>query len=561
MPANQKPPSPAGHESPGPVGNPSPRSRKRRAGSGEKPPRAKGSVLGSFRARAVLLAGILLLASGLTFDPKLYINGDNVDYILLAQGILREGTFWGSPTLPPLFPMLLAPIQAIFGAALLPQKMLVLGMYLAAGPLLMRLTDRALAPVWSLTVVAGAMITVPMLEFSHYVMSEIPFFFFSLAALWAGERALDRMAPRPAGIAAGQVLLLLPFFLLAGLAFYTRTIGGVLLAAFPIVLLLKRRWSLLLLSLALGGLVLLPWILRTYASGPDGDSYFNQMICMNPYFPERGRLDLAAFWRRVLANGQRYFSQEIPLSIIAFAYRSTYTGHLQAAPALPGWSGLPVAGLLLLSMIRAARRLPLAVVYAALFLAVCMLWPQIWGSIRFVLPILPLCFLFFAIGLMDGLAACLAARPVARGVMTAALGMVLVLGAHNAYLYGKEAGHYPPRWAIYFRAAEWAGKTLPAGSMILDRKPKIFTLVSGLPATTFPREGDDAKMLAFLRRQRVAYVHVASIPYDDLTRFLNPFLKRNTSFFEGIWYEETPEGAYGAFLKFHPEGYEEHSQL
>ena len=72
-----------------------------------------------------LLAGALaLLAVMLTFDPKLYINGDNVDYMNLARGV-RQGHLWASDKYPPLFPMLLAPVQALFGMRLLPQKILV----------------------------------------------------------------------------------------------------------------------------------------------------------------------------------------------------------------------------------------------------------------------------------------------------------------------------------------------------------------------------------------------------------------------------------------------------
>lgn len=52
--------------------------------------------------RWLLAAGLAALATAVTFDPKLYINGDNVDYMFLARAA-RAGYLWSSDKYPPLF--------------------------------------------------------------------------------------------------------------------------------------------------------------------------------------------------------------------------------------------------------------------------------------------------------------------------------------------------------------------------------------------------------------------------------------------------------------------------
>ncbi|MFN8547991.1 MAG: hypothetical protein U0527_08525 [Candidatus Eisenbacteria bacterium] len=146
-----------------------------------------------------LLLGVVLalIAASITFDPKLYINGDNVDYIFLARD-LRGGDLWPSDKYPPLFPAPPAPVQALFGLALVPQKIWILVFYLGAAVLLARMVARrwsaARAP-WALWI---AMTLIPVVEYAHYTMSEVPYLFFLLGALDGGpdlgERA-ERRAP------------------------------------------------------------------------------------------------------------------------------------------------------------------------------------------------------------------------------------------------------------------------------------------------------------------------------------------------------------------------------
>jgi len=94
-----------------------------------------------------LWAALIAASALLTFDPKLYVNGDNIDYMNLAKAV-RDGDLWQSPKYPPLFPWLLAIPQSVFGLALLPQKALVTLLFLGSGILLMRRARTLFGTPW-----------------------------------------------------------------------------------------------------------------------------------------------------------------------------------------------------------------------------------------------------------------------------------------------------------------------------------------------------------------------------------------------------------------------------
>lgn len=558
------------------------------------PRRGIGALLGErFAWRAGLLTVLALLASGLTFDPKLYISGDNVDYILLAQRLIEDGVWWGSRKFPPFFPILLAPVQLVCGTAWLPQKLLVFGFYLASAPLLLRIAERLLPRPLAFAGCLMGLLAIPVLEFSHYVMSEIPFLLLTLVALVVGERLIrtrvassPRAAPPPEALSGkpapawGGLRSLAIYLLLAAAAFYTRSIGAALAAALLLVLLLKGRWRWALLALGLWIVTLVPWLLHSYATGNEGATYLQQVIYKNPYYPEYGKLDGAALLARVLRNAGQYLLREIPVEIIPTVYRSTYSvGPAARVAVLPLAGTLAVLGLVAAGAATALRRAPLLVAYVGISLLVALLWPPIWASVRFVLPILPLLILLFLRGCdvalrdLPGLigrashfmrggkpgrelrvgvevAKSRSIRALALGIL---IGTLLALGAYNVIRYGQETREYPRAWASYFDAAAWARGHLPPGSLVLDRKSNIFGLVTGLPAISFPRERDPEKMLDYLRKRGVRYVHAAMIPYDDLPRILYPFLAGRSHYFDVVWMED-PDGSGSFLLEFFPEG-------
>ena len=134
------------------------------------------------------------------------------------------------------------------------------------------------------------------------------------------------------------------------------------------------------------------------------------------------------------------------------------------------------------------------------------------------------------------------------------LGLLLSLRAVQLPRYADEVKAYPQRWALYFEGAEWARENLPYNCVVVDRKPNMFRLVSGRRTIMLPREFDDEKMLSRFREEQNLYLHVTTIPYDDVLKILHPFIGRKFNHFEGAWIKHGTDGAWDALLKFNPTG-------
>lgn len=473
-----------------------------------------------------LWLALLAAASLVTFDPKLYINGDNVDYMRLAEAA-RAGQIWASPKYPPLFPWLLVPVQAAFGLALIPQKILVTLFHLGSGILLAGRARRSLPHPWGEPVAWIAMTSVPVLEFAHYVMSEIPYLFFSLLAIEAAERWALRGGGRLAAAAA----------VAGACTFYTRSVGAALWFAIACWMLPQRRVGRGVFVIAAAACAL-PWCGRALLGPPN--PYFRQLVQVNPFYPEFGLLDAAGWGARVAENARIYLLGEIPTLLFPIVFRSTYDAPELRYAYLPWVLGLLPMAMLAVGLGRSVRRKDLAAFYVLLYLIPTLLWPRVWAGIRFLVPILPFLVVFlleallWIFGIVRGR---LSGRPRLALVVLLAYGL---LAAFNAGLLARQAARYPPEWDAYFRAAHWIRDHAPAGEIVLDRKPAMLTFVSGHPAVAFPRESDPDRLLAWMEQRGVALIVVPSLPYDDIQRILIPAIQARQARFEPLYEIDEP---------------------
>jgi len=478
----------------------------------------------------MLLWGCLIvLSSILTFDPKLYINGDNVEYINLAQAA-REGRLWASPKYPPFFAWLLVLPQAAFGLALLPQKIFVAILHAASGLLLLRRARSLLPRGWGEPVAWVAMTLVPVLEFGHYVMSEIPYLLFSLLGLEALDRMKSQGGARFAILAA----------LAAAATFYTRSVGLALWAALAIAVLIDRRpgWRPRAIFAGLSGLLFLPWALRVLL-GPR-NPYFRQLIQVNPIFPEFGVLDLAGWVTRIAGNVKVYLLGEIPTGLLPVIFRWTYDSPERRYHFLPWFVGLVPLALMAIGLVLAIRKREPLGLYLVLYTIITLMWPEVWSGLRFLVPVLPLFLLLLFRGLL-WLAERLR-RRVRRAQTAAAVLLVLwiLLGIRNQAILSQKVQSYPPDWNAYFKIAEWIKTRTKPDDLIVDRKPAILRYVTGRRVVTFPREADPKKMLEWMDREGADYVVLAPIPYDDVKRFLIPAVVAEQTRFEPAFEIEEP---------------------
>ncbi len=473
-------------------------------------------------------AGLIVVSSILTFDPKLYINGDNVDYIRLAETVLR-GDLWASGKYPPLFPWLLAVPQSLFGTALLPQKILVTVLFLGSGMLLMRRARRVFPPGWGEPIAWIAVTLVPVLEFGHYVMSEIPYLFLSLVALEVIERIpKERMC---AWLGAALAMMA---------TFYVRSVGASLVAAILLSLILQRR---VLISktvrLAAVCLILgLPWVLRSILGPPN--PYFLQLIQVNPYHPEFGMLELAGWLERIATNVRIYLVGEIPSSLFPTYFRWSYNPPELRYEFLPWFILWIPLGLLAVGLLRSLRRREAAGFYVLFYLALNLLWPRLWTGLRFLVPLLPLLFFMMFEGALWLLGLVGDRFPRRPRLALVLVGIWVLLGARNQATLAGEVRSYPTDWDAYFRAAVWIRDYAPSEAIIVDRKATMLAYVTGRTVIPFPREQDTEKMIAWMKREEVDLVVVPPLPYDDIVRYLIPAVSGHDLHFAPAFEIEDP---------------------
>jgi hypothetical protein len=480
--------------------------------------------------------GLALISSLVTFDPKLYVNGDNVDYMRLAEAV-RHGSLWGSPKFPPLFPWLLAIPQTLFGMALLPQKLFVWLFYLGSAALLIRRACRMFPGRWGAPIGWIAATLIPVLEYGHYVMSEVPYLFFSLLALEAIERT-DVPGRRSMVLAA----------ICAAATFYTRSVGLALWGGLGLAVILRRtpRKEVVLFA-SVSAVLLLPWLIRTLAGPPN--PYFPQLMQVNPYHAEWGRLSASGWIDRVVENVRIYIGGEIPTGLLPVLFRWTYDPpelRYRFLPIAVAW--IPLL-LVAIGMVRVLRKREPIGFYLLFYLLINLLWPNLWTGLRFLVPVLPLFALVLFRGLLWGLGVGESRFPRRSLAAAVLLGVWIILGIKNQGVMAQDVRHYPPAWDHYFKAAEYIRDHAAPDAVIVDRKPAMMTYVTGRKSVTFPREEDPARMVEWMAAEKVEYVVVPAIPYDDIVRYLIPTVQARQDQFYPVYELEDP---YTVVLRFSP---------
>lgn len=487
--------------------------------------------------------GILMAVAVMTLDTRLHINGDNVAYMRLAESI-RGGDLWPQSRFPPGLPWLLAPVQAVWGMELLPQKLLILLFYALAAFLAIRLAQSQWGALRGALAACLGMSLVPILEYGHVVLSEVPFLALTLGALWfvdgwpserAGRRELD------GAVAAG---------VLAAGAFWVRSMGLAVVLAVPTAYLLRGFRKQALASFFVAAVLLLPWIAKTALGGGAGQSYFRQLLLLNPYHPEFGNLTPADLLTRILANAKEYFFLEIPHLVWPVQFRTTYTEAVVLLRQLPMPAVLGVLFLTTVGLVAEARRLRAWVLVTALTLAICILWPPVWTSSRFLVPVIP----FLMWGFLAGTERFgrWVLGPKGRWLLGAVVAILAFLAVLNAWKLWDRSRVYPQPWENYFKAARWVRDSSPPDVLVIDRKAGLFGFVSQRRTEGFPRESDQEKLLSGFARRGVDLVVLSRIPYDDINRYLLPTIGDNPERFEVVYSEQDPPFGETYVFKFLP---------
>ncbi|MFQ5538313.1 MAG: ArnT family glycosyltransferase [Gemmatimonadota bacterium] len=453
-----------------------------------------------FLGVAVLLAGVAVFFA---YVPAPHTGGDNAGYVSLAYSLLTEHRYTElfDPTrpphtkYPPVFPLLLAGVMLLGARTWASLKIVAALSTVGVVAATYGFARRRLQALGALAVAGVVAFSYAVVYYSHWILSDPTFVFFTLLALWLLDRedharvesAGDGRSTR--GVGGPEPLLGLGGAGLAGLifvtlAYFTRSAGLPLVVAVFAWLALRRRWRGLGVAGVIVALPAVLWWLRGRVGGTA--RYGTEFWLVDPYQPGLGRIGPGDLVVRVMGNAVDYVGTHVPAGIVGGKGPAvTLLGVVLCAAGGAGWFW------------RTRRRAGPVELFFPLYTGLILLWPRVWSGDRFALPLIPLLLVYAAaaLGASFRRASTKAVTPLAAVVVLLvflpSLGSwVRAVGQSRACAAMVERSGpfscYGPRFTEYAEAAAWAGAHLPAESGVLTRKPRMFYVLSGLPSRTFP---------------------------------------------------------------------------
>lgn len=464
----------------------------------------------------------------LSFDPKLDIWGDNATFIILARSIasgqgMRESGELGLATGFTFgFPAMLAIIEWLSPGNHLAEKLLVVGWFLLAIPLLYLLARDVVGPgpaLWTAALTASNPI---MLRWSNQVMTEMPFLSVSLLALLLLGRAMAK-GDRPSDpMFLGSLATIL-------VAMTIRGVGLVLALTAPLSILIRRRYRLLAAILLLLIAATTGAIVAGY--GPVRWGYVPRLF--GPFFEAQtvggtfenlmGRAK-TNIWRQVFIN--------IPVMILPFP------GAWLAPQLLVGLRyllALIVLSLIVVGLGRMLRRSEPWAVYTGFYLLAIVIWEPELAIMRALIPVVPFLFLSIVVGAMPVLAWCHQRWPKGSPWLRSGLvGLVFAVNLWGNIDFAQTFRDYPPQWQSYFEAAAWIEQHTPRDSIIAARKPTLLYLISKRRSIYPPYSSSPEQFLERLRGSPATHVVVDQIDPQN-RQLLVPAIRRYPEIFRPVY--------------------------
>ena len=482
-----------------------------------------------------VLAALGLIQAWVFFDWNPSLSGDNAVFMILGRALAtgRGLVHINNPGLPvetqfpPGFPALLAGVNLLYPGNLLAMKWFVSLLYALSIPLVYLLVSARESRVLAFVVAGFCLASAPLLSYSHAVMSEIPYMVASVGALLLLGR---ESGPRTS----------IWTVLAAVAAYYIRSVGITAIATVVLVLALRRQYR----QAAIAGLgavaLVLPWVV--YSSNQDGSTYIGALVQINAYRPELGYLTPQMLAERLFHNLKLYGLQVIPEVLLPYPFSSLDTSGYAA------WMwALASACLGLVCYFLLFRRGCLAVrIYMALYAGVILLWPQIWSSMRFLIPVIPL-ILYASVWSVRALIGRWMPNRTAARVLIVLLCVATV--SSNVFalsqLYSQK-GKMTLEWHNYFMAAAWVRTHADPSAVVACRKPGLFYLVSGRRTVSY-RFGDPREVMDGFRKDGVTLVVYDSLPFASTARHLTPALNAYAEQFDQVFRRQDPDTRVFAF--------------
>ncbi|MGB5982968.1 MAG: hypothetical protein WBG46_12565 [Nonlabens sp.] len=480
------------------------------------------------------------------FDSKLSIIGDNASYYILGRALSNGEGFTNIHLIdqtshfhyPPGYPAVISIIITFLSNNIITIKIFN-GLFLVSALLILMRLFYKLKRNIHITFLMGMLLIFnkSLLQFSTIIMSEIPFLLSTTIALYL-IYALDYRRALLKNWKFGLVILLIVF------SIYLRSLGIALAVGFGIHLLTKKYFKFLLTLITVSTALYLPWILRGLNSNQN--SYFSQLMMVNPYRPELGTAGFFDLIVRAYENLLRYVIVEIPSSL-AYSVDIDYNEDLYN-------TGSVLIGCALMSLIVAGgisiyKKYQLLPIYVLCYFLILLIWPSSWYGTRFITPLIPLLVFFAATGLIDVFKFSTQVIPKIINYKKQKITIILLFGVWmSAYAYPvvstlhlKAKNDYHPAYENYFKMAEWVKKNAVTNSVTCTRKDRLFYVFSENYVTNFKKTVNLENQIDYLKSKKVSYVVLDQLGYSSTALYLKPTIDRYPNKFKLIQMIENPD--------------------
>lgn len=508
----------------------------------------------------ILSYSIILLLSFVkiyhySFDSKISIVGDNIDYYILGNAIASgEGytTIQAKEKMshnhfPPGYPLIIATTIKLFSnSVILIKKLNVFFLLLTVVFVFLIIYDLTESYHISFISCLFTIFNFHLLSYSIIMMSEIPFLFFFTLAFWLLIK-IDFSKPLLKNYLFWLLLINACFI------YHIRTLGITFFITIVLFLGYNKNWK-YLFSWFFGFVCLsFPWYLRSKKVSTN--SYINQLVQKNPYRPELGEMELLDWIERFGSNFQRYISREIPSSIFNFIRIENY---LDVISLNEGVIGICISIVAIFGLFKLRKYREVLIIYFITSFGILFLWPDSWFGVRFLIPFIPFILFFFINGVLAffvwlNYKLFNIKRVSVTHIMFAMLSMLSIYSyGENALtkLNEKREGDYSNNYKNYFELAKWVKMHTPKNTVISCRKPSLFYFFSDRYVTHFKNTFDDNEQIEFLKRKEVNYVVLDQLGFGSTGRYLFPITQRNTEKFKIVKQLKNPNTY---LMKFLPE--------
>ncbi len=502
----------------------------------------KGHPIILRRIGIISVALSCMLVTVLSFNPRLAPNGDNAEYVISAKSLVDYGSVKrlyvpDEPTnsLASLgLPLMLAPIYWIWGIDILKMKGLIFILSLVAIPLLFLILRSIEGRWWSLLLTLVGATSPYLISTSSSIMTEIPYWCFSLATLHAAIH-YHRSSKF-------NVLLFLSLLALCFISYLIRPVGISLVLAIVVFQLLQIKWS---------------ENLRTFLIGlPFRKLFFFSAVLCVAFIAwqfkqaQEGLSQTSLFFTGSMVD--RFFENAFALSNVLpqmIVSSDTFLWFRNAPDVtLPPRNifSLILSAVTLIGVARGILKRHLIAFYVLFFLIITLLasyTPQERVMVRYFSVILPFLIYYFVESIKFILSPFLPlpGKKLWGGLIAViSLGLIFIVNlSGNRHNMLVKSAVYNDYYDSFLRAAHWCGKNLDPDSYVMSVKPRIVYLYSGLKGVdvigdrdVYSEEWAQAR-LTEIRERGVTHI-IVDVISKKTQETVFPLLQNNPAFFRRL---------------------------